>query len=107
MRLVDITGFYESLNDHETVSGLLIKLSKLPTIDTVPVVRCKECKHLNVINNPKLYAHCPKTNTVFLPFDLDTREHFCSLGEEMYDSIVDEQPAADVVEVRQKTGRME
>ena len=45
------------------------------------VVRCRECKHLNVLNHKELYAHCPKTNTVFLPFELDTREHFCSLGE--------------------------
>ena len=52
-----------------------------PTIDAVPVVRCRECKHLNVLNRKELYAHCPKTNTVFLPFELDTREHFCSLGE--------------------------
>lgn len=43
MRLIDITGFYESLSDHETVSGLLIKLSKQPTIDAVSVVRCWEC----------------------------------------------------------------
>lgn len=52
-----------------------------PTIDAVPVVRCRDCKHLNVVNRKELYAHCSKTNTVFLPFELDTREHFCSLGE--------------------------
>lgn len=51
-----------------------------PTVDAVPVVRCRDCKHLNVVNRKELYAHCPKTNTVFLPFELDTREHFCSLG---------------------------
>ena len=65
-------------------SGTAVKLSvirKSPTIDAVPVVRCRECKHLNVVNRKELYAHCPKTNTVFLPFELDTREHFCSLGE--------------------------
>ena len=56
-------------------------LSEAPTVDAVPVVRCRECKHLNVVNRKELYAHCPKTNTVFLPFELDTREHFCSLGE--------------------------
>ena len=39
MRLIDITGFCKSLSDHETVSGLLTKLSKHPTIDAVPVVR--------------------------------------------------------------------
>ena len=56
-------------------------ISNAPTVDAVPVVRCRECKHLNVVNRKELYAHCPKTNTVFLPFELDTREHFCSLGE--------------------------
>lgn len=56
-------------------------LNNAPTIDAIPVVRCLECKHLNVVNRKELYAHCPKTNTVFLPFELDTREHFCSLGE--------------------------
>ena len=56
-------------------------INDAPTIDAVPVVRCRECKHLNVVNRKELYAHCPKTNTVFLPFELDTREHFCSLGE--------------------------
>lgn len=56
-------------------------LEELPAADVVPVVRCQECKHLNVVNNEKLYAHCPKTNTVFLPFQIDTRTHFCSLGE--------------------------
>ena len=56
-------------------------IDRQPTIDAVPVVRCRECKHLNVVNRKELYAHCPKTNTVFLPFELDTREHFCSLGE--------------------------
>lgn len=43
MRLIDMTGFCESLSDHETVSGVLIKLSKQLTIDAVPVVRCREC----------------------------------------------------------------
>ena len=57
------------------------KIDQAPTIDAVPVVRCKDCKHLNVVNRKELYAHCPKTNMMFLPFELDTREHFCSLGE--------------------------
>lgn len=56
-------------------------LQNLPAADVAPVVRCRDCKHLNVVNNEKLYAHCPKTNTVFLLFQIDTRTHFCSLGE--------------------------
>ena len=45
------------------------------------VTRCKDCKNLRVHNTKELYAFCPKTNTAFLPFELDTRTHFCSLGE--------------------------
>ena len=65
----------------EAILAVRSILHSAKTIDAVPVVRCKECKHLNVLNRKELYAHCPKTNTVFLPFELDTREHFCSLGE--------------------------
>ena len=56
-------------------------MEQTPTIDAVPVVRCKDCKHLNILNRKELYAHCSKTNMVFPPFEVDTREHFCSYGE--------------------------
>ena len=52
-----------------------------PAADVVPVVRCKDCKHLCVWNRKDIYAFCPKTNIVFLPFDKDTRTFFCGLGE--------------------------
>ena len=52
-----------------------------PTVDAVVVTRCKDCKHLRVWNQKDLYAFCPKTNFVFLPFEADTRTHFCSYGE--------------------------
>lgn len=60
-------------------------LRECSTVDAAEVVRCKDCKHLNVINRKEIYAHCPKTNTVFLPFKLDTRTHFCSCGERKTD----------------------
>ena len=49
--------------------------------DVAPVVRCNDCKHLCVWNRKDIYAFCPKTNIVFLPFEKDTRTFFCSLGE--------------------------
>ena len=86
--IADVVIIYDKSNELTQVSAIreYIKrqkafLDKFPTIDAVPVVRCWECKHLNVANRKELYAHCPKTNTVFLPFELDTREHFCSLGK--------------------------
>ena len=93
MRLIDADWVLEHIKPYElsdedwsATGGTAIRLirnaiDQAPTIDAVPVVRCRECKHLNVVNRKELYAHCPKTNTMFLPFELDTREHFCSLGE--------------------------
>lgn len=57
------------------------KVEDAPTVDAVVVTRCKDCKHLRVWNRKDIYAFCPKTNIVFLPFDKDTRTFFCSLGE--------------------------
>ena len=56
-------------------------ISSIPAADVAPVVRCEDCKHLRVWNRKDMYAFCPKTNIVFLPFDKDTRTFFCSLGE--------------------------
>lgn len=57
------------------------KVADAPTVDAVVVTRCKDCKHLCVWNRKDIYAFCPKTNIVFLPFDKDTRTFFCSIGE--------------------------
>lgn len=57
------------------------EIFKIPAADVAPVTRCKDCKYLRVWNQKDLYAFCPKTNFVFLPFQADTRTHFCSLGE--------------------------
>ena len=62
-------------------NGLLGLIEKAPTVDAVIVTRCKDCKHLRVWNRKDIYAFCPKTNIVFLPFEKDTRTFFCSFGE--------------------------
>ena len=82
MRLIDANALIEEANAEGAYGYVDAKqIADAPTVDAVEVIRCRDCKHLNVLNRKELYAHCPKTNTVFLPFDLDTREHFCSLGE--------------------------
>ena len=93
MRLIDADALmekeYSRLRDGDVLWRIPPShIDLAPTISAAPVVRCRECKHLNVINDPKLYAHCPKTNTVFLPFDLDTREHFCSLGQRKIETVL-------------------
>lgn len=70
----------DSLAEGYTEAATIIKYISL-TVDAVPVVRCRDCKHLRVWNQKDIYAFCPKTNIVFLPFEKDTRTFFCSFGE--------------------------
>ena len=86
MRTIDADKLVDMLYDNEfaalcpldEVSGVI---DACPTVDAVQVVRCKDCKHLCVWNRKDIYAFCPKTNIVFLPFDKDTRTFFCSFGK--------------------------
>lgn len=73
----------EHANTHfiNGIESVMEYAEQLPTVDAEVVVRCKDCKHLCVWNRKDIYAFCPKTNIVFLPFDKDTRTFFCSLGE--------------------------
>lgn len=87
MRLIDADTLWEKLNDEPWYDNAdrdeiaLSIVAAAPTVDAVIVTRCKDCKYLRVWNQKDLYAFCPKTNFVFLPFQADTRTHFCSLGE--------------------------
>ena len=65
-------------------------IESVPAADVVPVVRCKDCKHLRVRNQKDIYAFCPKTGIVFWQFEKDTRTSFCSDGERMDGGAVDE-----------------
>lgn len=81
MRLIDAELLEEQfgISDADILAKEEIRYA--PTVDAEVVVRCKDCKHLCVWNRKDIYAFCPKTNIVFLPFDKDTRTFFCSLGE--------------------------
>ena len=87
MRLIDADTLWEKLDDEPWYDNAdrdeiaLPIVAAAPTVDAVVVTRCKDCKYLRVWNQKDLYAFCPKTNFVFLPFQADTRTHFCSLGE--------------------------
>ena len=87
MRLIDGDTLWEKLDDEpwydnaDRDESALPIVAAAPTVDAVVITRCKDCKYLRVWNQKDLYAFCPKTNFVFLPFQADTRTHFCSLGE--------------------------
>lgn len=85
MRTIDADKFILALMDASLSSvdedTILDLVDSVPTVDAVPVVRCKDCKHLCVWNRKDIYAFCSKTNIAFSPFELDTRTFSCIYGE--------------------------
>lgn len=57
-------------------------INEIPTAAVVEVVRCKDCKHLEIINGPHIYARCNLHEFPIISFGvIDTREWFCADGE--------------------------
>ena len=83
MRLIDadeaIINFGFEWDDiSPTRDEFVAFLKKQPTIDAVPVVRCKDCKHAWI--HPCVYVYCHRDgrNAYEMTFNLDS---FCSYGE--------------------------
>lgn len=68
-----------SITDTVTVGGktVLRHLREAPTIDAVPVVRCKECKYSEWDSKPHDAIVCTRTNDGYWRKSDD----FCSYGE--------------------------
>ena len=51
-----------------------------------PMVRCKDCKHLEILNDENYYARCKWHGRLFDSFgNADTRTWFCADGERRED----------------------
>ncbi len=64
-------------------------INGLPTIDAISVVRCKNCRHLEVVNKEPVYAVCEKNNHTFYLWQEDTHKFFCAYGERKDDEHTD------------------
>ena len=80
--MADVVIIYDKSNELTQVSAIreYIKrqkafLDKFPTIDAVPVVRCRECKHCD----PENY-HCDNPMGTAAPLRRKP-DDFCSYGE--------------------------
>ena len=86
MRLIDADRALEIVRDqaiaHQNAYYLTtyatLTLREAPTIDAVPVVRCRECKHAWIHPCGYVYCHRDGRNAYEMTFDLDS---FCSYGE--------------------------
>ena len=62
-------------------SEVVNMLDSAPTVPAEVVVHCENCQHIHIINTSEIYAMCDKTNFIFQPFGVDTREFGCTYGE--------------------------
>ena len=80
-KLIDLicesTELYQS--EYEAIAD------KLLDNDVVPVVRCKDCKHLLMRNGASIIAYCPEADTSFILGAININTHFCGLGERKKD----------------------
>ena len=84
MRLIDADKFILALMDASLSSvdedTILDLVDSIPTVDAVPVVRCKDCKHKGWVQEPchgKSVDYCKVWDCTLR--DLETT--FCSYGE--------------------------
>lgn len=69
--------FYVNEKDPmKSLDELINRINNAHTVDAVPVVRCKDCKHYE-IHRPKVLENCER-NGYLIPMSPDD---FCSYGE--------------------------
>jgi hypothetical protein len=71
-RLIDANALMELARNH--IDGIVDcnDIARFPRVDAVEVVRCKDCKHLEITG---CYGECRKLVRIVKPWD------FCSYGE--------------------------
>ena len=72
-----IDPVYRNTNSNIDMFTAMEILDELPTIDAVPVVRCKDCKHYNTIGCSKGFGWCEK-------MDIGASDNFyCANGKQL------------------------
>ena len=74
-RLIDANAFLEKMKRTSRYFDVVFDVEEMPTVDAVPVVRCRECKHCD----PENY-HCDHPMGTAAPLRRKP-EDFCSYGE--------------------------
>ena len=84
MRLIDADAFLERMSHTDRFFGVVFDINDAPTVDAVPVVRCRECKHCRNLPNGLCYLYTePCDNERGYKGDEVCVEpdDFCSCGE--------------------------
>lgn len=76
MRLIDADAFLERMSHTDRFFGVVFDINDAPTVDAVPVVRCRDCEYAkNAKVNRKGFRICPASHMEIVDDD------YCSYGE--------------------------
>ena len=76
MRLIDADAFLERMSRTDRFFGVVFDINDEPTVDAVPVVKCRECEYAkNAKVNEKGFRICPASHMEIVDDD------YCSYGE--------------------------
>lgn len=82
MRLIDADAFLERMSHTDRFFGVVYDINDAPTVDAVPVMRCRECKHHRVLLGRDL---CDKNafmvNGIEAGLKITGENDYCSYGE--------------------------
>lgn len=86
MRPIDADALVEAIKDYPYgFRGMIVcDIAKQPTIDAVPVVRCKDCKHYEFADNRAFGM--PVKRCEWTGFEDVDDNDFCSRGERNEDA---------------------
>jgi len=83
MRLIDIDALENRLYESQannTVKNVMYKMIRTaPTVDAVPVVRCRECKYYDMIDRDDVVKACLYWKSFM------SKDGYCSIGERRED----------------------
>ena len=75
--LLSYADLWASCGDHYTAEDVIMMIKTAPTVNAVPVVRCRECKHRGTDDCIFHIKGEPADEELLLKLDND----FCSYGE--------------------------
>lgn len=76
MRLIDADALKKEDFQDFSNTDVFIAIDSSPTIDALPVVKCKDCRYFEQVKtNCKGYMICPMSNMEISEYD------YCSCGE--------------------------
>ena len=90
MRLIDADAFLERMSRTDRFFGVVFDINDAPTVDAVPVVRCRECKHHRVLLGRDLCAkNAFMVNGIEAGLKTTGENDYCSYGEREENNGVD------------------